>query len=148
MLGSCDPQTGQCINPAAPDGTACANGSCQGGVCEEQAAGEQEEDPSCGCRAVGRHSRGGSGWLALLGLAALLTRRSAAKGRTIPAPPTPTSPPWSFPWTSWRELVAGLRVRQLQHRVVQELIAPDVKVQPTARQWTVRVRQGKPDPAP
>jgi hypothetical protein len=40
LAGACDPQTGLCSYPAAPDGTACSNGnacthadSCQGGAC-------------------------------------------------------------------------------------------------------------------
>src|SRR5439155_1109610 len=39
-IGSCDPATGQCSNPAMPDGAACNDGNactrtdtCQGGVC-------------------------------------------------------------------------------------------------------------------
>ncbi len=40
--GTCDPQTGQCSNPNAQDGTKCEAGTCLAGVCEEQSSG-------CGC---------------------------------------------------------------------------------------------------
>jgi hypothetical protein len=33
VAGVCDPATGVCSNPAAPNGTPCGLGTCQGGVC-------------------------------------------------------------------------------------------------------------------
>ena len=34
LAGTCDPGSGLCSNPTAPDGTACPGGVCQGGVCQ------------------------------------------------------------------------------------------------------------------
>ncbi|MBI5531642.1 MAG: FG-GAP repeat protein [Deltaproteobacteria bacterium] len=38
-VGSCAPSTGQCSNPAKPDGAPCPGGMCQSGVCTSQDAG-------------------------------------------------------------------------------------------------------------
>ncbi|HUU02131.1 MAG TPA: C25 family cysteine peptidase [Myxococcota bacterium] len=64
LAGTCDAQTGSCSNPLAPEGTECADGTCQDGVCTPSSGG-------CGCSAGG--NAGGSWWLMLLG--ALLLRR-------------------------------------------------------------------------
>ncbi len=42
LVGTCDPSTGECSTPRVEDGTACEAGTCQEGVCEEDASG-------CGC---------------------------------------------------------------------------------------------------
>jgi MYXO-CTERM domain-containing protein len=33
VAGTCDPSTGACSNPTQPEGTACSNGTCEGGTC-------------------------------------------------------------------------------------------------------------------
>ncbi|MBN2498016.1 MAG: hypothetical protein JXR96_25715, partial [Deltaproteobacteria bacterium] len=43
LAGSCNPETGECANPEAPDGTPCEGGECQDGVCTEVSGG------GCGC---------------------------------------------------------------------------------------------------
>jgi hypothetical protein len=60
--GACDPQTGQCSNPAASDGTACDDGSpctafdrCQSGVCASTTAASCDDGNACtsdGCDAA------------------------------------------------------------------------------------------------
>jgi hypothetical protein len=39
-VGSCDPATGTCDDPAKPDGAACTEGQCEGGACQPDDAGE------------------------------------------------------------------------------------------------------------
>jgi len=38
--GTCDPASGQCSNPPAPDGTTCPGGSCQSGICQTGGPGD------------------------------------------------------------------------------------------------------------
>jgi hypothetical protein len=33
FIGTCNPGSGSCSNPARPNGTPCTGGTCQGGVC-------------------------------------------------------------------------------------------------------------------
>ncbi len=39
VVGTCAPATGTCDDPAAPDGTACSNGTCQAGACTPNSTG-------------------------------------------------------------------------------------------------------------
>ena len=43
--GVCDPYTGICSNPESPDGTECAEGTCQAGEC----TAEESSSSGCGC---------------------------------------------------------------------------------------------------
>ncbi len=74
LAGTCDPATGQCSTPPAPDGTACAQGSCASGTCTADAVGGK-----CGCSS----GPGTSPLFSLLaGLALLVQRRRLrARGR-------------------------------------------------------------------
>jgi hypothetical protein len=76
-FGACDPSTGQCSNPAKPDGTSCPDGACSGGTC--LVLGVQPPSSGCGCR-VGDASAGWSGGCAG-GLALLLLVRLRRRGR-------------------------------------------------------------------
>jgi hypothetical protein len=59
--GTCDPNTGTCSNPAAPDGTACDDGDactfgdvCTGGVCAGTPAACSSACPSGSCSTAGQ----------------------------------------------------------------------------------------------
>lgn len=99
--GECDGATGECSNPEKRDGAPCPGGSCVQGECVPEPVGgaggdggaggeppvpvggsgeggQGAEPPpaeeGCDCRTVGDRSAG-SGWLALLGVAAVVARR-------------------------------------------------------------------------
>ena len=96
-VGACEPATGTCPVSAVPDGTPCAGGQCQAGVCQPPGSGGAAPGPppddgnpdngGCGCEAPGHGGRG-PGWAAALLLPALgLTRRGKAVA------PCPCRPP-------------------------------------------------------
>jgi len=66
LTGQCDPQTGQCTNPFASDGTKCSEGECRQGECVSTSSG------GCGCSSEGGAGRG---WLGLVMAAVLLRRK-------------------------------------------------------------------------
>jgi hypothetical protein len=55
--GSCDPTSGGCTNPAMPDGTPCAAGTCQSGVC----TGSVSSSSSSGAGGAATSTSSGSG---------------------------------------------------------------------------------------
>ncbi len=69
LAGTCDPATGECSDPAAPDDTVCSLGVCQAGECVEESGGGS----GCGC-GVGTRPVAGL-WIFLLGLLLVGRRR-------------------------------------------------------------------------
>ncbi len=82
-FGSCDPSSGQCSNPAKPDGTPCTGGkACLAGVCggPPHPTTPGVGSKGCACDAAGGAPAGGAvvSWIAL----AILRRRRRRARRT------------------------------------------------------------------
>jgi hypothetical protein len=95
LEGACDPDTGVCSNPRAPDGTLCTGGVCQFGFCRPPAGDAGGDGPAvdggepgadeggCGCR-VPRGTTGSAGgwWLGLaIALGVIGARRRGGSRR-------------------------------------------------------------------